>query len=77
MMYVAMQDGRLSNPVILEIDPEVIYWQDSKYANMNATRSGAHKGGSLEDFKQIHFESPDLIINNIINYIIELIYKYI
>ena len=57
MMYVAMQDGRLSNPVILEIDPEVIYWQDSKYANMNATRSGAHKGGSLEDFKQIHFES--------------------
>ena len=57
MMYVAMQDGRLSNPVILEIDPEVIYWQDSKYANMNATRSGAHKGGSLEDFRQIHFES--------------------
>lgn len=57
MMYVAMQDGRLSNPVILEIDPEVIYWQDSKYANMNATRSGAHKGATLDDFKQIHFQS--------------------
>lgn len=57
MMYVAMQDGRLSNPVILEIDPEVIYWKDSKYANMNATRSGAHKGGTLEDFKMIHFKS--------------------
>lgn len=57
MMYVAMQDGRLSNPVILEIDPEVIYWKDSKYANMNATRSGAHKGGTLEDFKLIHFQS--------------------
>lgn len=57
MMYVAMQDGRLSNPVILEIDPEVIYWQDSKYANMNATRSGAHKGGTLDDFKMIHFQS--------------------
>jgi len=57
MMYVAMQDGRLSNPVILEIDPEVIYWKDSKYANMNATRSGAHKGGTLDDFKMIHFKS--------------------
>ena len=57
MMYVAMQDGRLSNPVVLEIDPEVIYWQDSKYANMNATRSGAHKGGTIDDFKLIHFQS--------------------
>ena len=57
MMYVAMQDGRLSNPVILEIDPEVVYWKDSKYANMNATRSGAHRGGTLDDFKQIHFQS--------------------
>lgn len=57
MMFVAMQDGRLSNPVILEIDPEVIYWNDSKYANVNATRSGAHKGGTIEDFKSIHFQS--------------------
>jgi hypothetical protein len=57
MMYVAMQDGRLSNPVVLEIDPEVIYWNDSKYANVNATRSGARKGGSIDDFKSIHFQS--------------------
>jgi len=57
MMFVAMQDGRLSNPVILEIDPEVIYWNDSKYANVNAIRSGAHKGGTIDDFKSIHFQS--------------------
>ena len=57
MMYVAMQDGRLSNPVILEIDPEVIYWQNSRYANMNATKSGVKKGGTIDDFKQIHFQS--------------------
>ncbi len=57
MMFVAMQDGRLSNPVILEIDPEVIYWSESKYANVNATRTGAHKGGSIDDFKMIHFKS--------------------
>lgn len=57
MMFVAMRDGRLSNPVILEIDPEVIYWQESKYANMNATRNGANRGNTLEDFKKIHFQS--------------------
>ena len=57
MMFVAMQDGRLSNPVILEIDPEVVFWKDSNYANMNATRSGANIGGTIEDFNQIHFQS--------------------
>ena len=57
MMYEAMKDGRLSNPVILEIDPEVIYWKYSKYANMNATRTGCHKGGTIDDFKLIHFRT--------------------
>lgn len=57
MMYVAMQEGRISNPVILEIDPEVIYWEESKYADSNATRNIAHVGGTIEDFKKIHFNS--------------------
>ena len=57
MMFVAMQDGRISNPVILEIDPEVIYWQDTKFANMNATRSGTSKGCTLEHFQNIHFDA--------------------
>ncbi|MCH5312423.1 MAG: DUF4433 domain-containing protein [Prevotella sp.] len=57
MMYVAMQDGRLSNPVILEIDPEVVYWQETKFSDMNATRSGASKGGDLINFQKIHFEA--------------------
>jgi hypothetical protein len=57
MMYEAMKDGRLSNPVILEIDPEVIFWKDSKYANMNATKTGCNKGSTIDDFKMIHFQS--------------------
>ena len=59
MMYVAMRDGRISNPVILEIDPEVIYWKDTCYSNMNATihRIKPNIGDSLSDFKQIHFQS--------------------
>lgn len=57
MMYVAMSDGRISNPVVLEIDPEVIYWQDSLYADRNATKNGALVGSSIDDFSQLHFNS--------------------
>lgn len=59
MMYVAMKDGRISNPVILEIDPEVIYWNDSLYANLNAARYTIKPniGPTITDFKQIHFQS--------------------
>jgi len=57
MMYVAQNEGRISNPVILEIDPEVIYLDDSLYADRNATKTGAQIGGTLEDFKKIHFSS--------------------
>lgn len=57
MMYVAMNENRISNPVILEIDPEVIYNEDTCYADCNATRNGANVGSSLEDFKKIHFHT--------------------
>lgn len=57
MMYVAMNEDRISNPVILEIDPEVIYDVDTKFSHINATRREAQVGGELEDFKRIHFES--------------------
>lgn len=57
MMYMAMNDGRITNPVVLEIDPEVIYDADTKFADRNATRKGANVGGSLDDFKKIHFNS--------------------
>ena len=59
MMYVAMKDGRISNPVILEIDPDVIFWKDTRYSNMNATiqRVKPNIGESLSDFRQIHFQT--------------------
>ena len=57
MMYVAMNEGRISNPVLLEIDPQVIFWKDSKYADRNATKNGARVGGDVEDFKAIHFSA--------------------
>ena len=57
MMYVAMNEDRISNPILLEIDPQVIYWRDSKYADRNATKNGARVGGNIDDFKTIHFSS--------------------
>lgn len=57
MMYVAMNEGRISNPILLEIDLEVIYWQESMYADRNATKNGAQVGSELEDFEQIHFSA--------------------
>ena len=57
MMYVAMNEGRITNPVILEIDPEVIYDSETRFSDRNATRNGANVGGSFDDFKKIHFNS--------------------
>ena len=59
MMYVAMKDGRISNPVILEIDIDVVYWKDTIYSNLNATKHTIKPiiGGTISDFKQIHFKS--------------------
>lgn len=57
MMYVAMNEGRITNPVILEIDPEVIYDSETRFADRNATRTGANVGWTFDDFKKIHFNA--------------------
>lgn len=56
MMYVAQKQGRINNPVILEIDPEVIYWKDTLFSDMNATKTGYTKGDTLTDFQRIKFD---------------------
>ena len=61
MMYVAMNEGRISNPVILKIDPKVIWQEDTKYADRNATKNGAKVGGELSDFERIHFNAVKAI----------------
>lgn len=57
MMYVAMNDGRITNPVVLEIDPQVVCWDGTKYSDRNATKTGANVGASLADFEAIHFDT--------------------
>lgn len=55
MQYVAMNDGRISNPVVLEIDLETALWDSSLYADRNATKNGAQVGGTLDDLKAVRF----------------------
>ncbi len=57
MMFIAMNDGRISNPVILEIDPEVVYWEYTKYADRNAAKNEVNIGSGIDDFNLIHFDS--------------------
>lgn len=54
MMFV--QPIRNRNNVILEIDPEVIFWNETQYANKNATRNDVNVGSTIDDFKQLKFE---------------------
>jgi hypothetical protein len=56
MMYVARNEGRIPNPVILKINTEVCEFQNTKFANMNATRNGHNCGNSLADLQRIKFE---------------------
>ena len=57
MKYVAMNDGRITNPVVLEIDPEVALWSETRYADRNAASNGANVGGGVADLKAIHFDA--------------------
>lgn len=57
MMFVAMNEQRISNPVILEIDPEVVWWEGSLYCNKNVTRNDADYGGTVDHLEQIHFDT--------------------
>jgi hypothetical protein len=55
MMYIARKQGRISNPVILEIDIEVVYWTETRFSNMNATKNGHNEGKNLSDLNRIKF----------------------
>jgi hypothetical protein len=56
MMHIAKKQGRIFSPVILEVDPQIIFWKNSKYANKNATRNDVRIGSTLDDFKEIRFD---------------------
>lgn len=56
MMYAIIKDGRIENPVVLEIDIETIFLKDSKFSDKNANRADVNMGQSFEDFSKIRFD---------------------
>lgn len=57
MMYNAMNDGRITNPVILEIDTDILFQEGNIFSNKNAVRSDASKGNDFSYFQNIHFKT--------------------
>ena len=55
MMYVAKNDGRISNPVILEIDLSVAGLPTTKFSDRNATKNGAVIATGYAGAQNIHF----------------------
>jgi len=56
MMHVAKREGRISNPVVLQIDPAVVTLYNTLFTDMNATKNEHRQGGALEDLEQIKFD---------------------
>ena len=56
MLYVALREGRIKNPYIIEIDPMVILWEETLFSDENATANGAIIGSELDDFLNINFD---------------------
>ena len=55
MMFVAQKDGRIISPIVLEIDIEAVYWKETVFSDMNATKTGHSQGTTIEDLKRIKF----------------------
>lgn len=57
MMYVAKNDGRISDPVILTIDLSVAGLPTTKFSDRNATKNGAIIATGYGGAKNIHFST--------------------
>ena len=56
MMYVAKKDGRIPNPVIIEIDTKVCFSESTLFSDMNAVKNNHNCGGGLIDFNKVRFD---------------------
>jgi hypothetical protein len=56
MMHIAFNEGRIQNPIILEIDPTIIILAETLFSDINATRKGHQKGGNMADLKKVRLD---------------------
>lgn len=57
MMYIAMNEKRISDPVILEIDPIIVSLDSTLFTDRNANRTNCSIGGELDDLNKVHFNT--------------------
>ena len=57
MMFTAIQEERIVNPVILEIDTDVLFIEGNIFSDKNAVRKDSSKGNNFADFSRIHFNT--------------------
>ena len=57
MMYVAKNDGRIVNPVVLEINLSVAGYSTTKFSDRNATKNGAIIASGYDGAKNVHFST--------------------
>lgn len=56
MMYTALTSGRISKPVILEINPLIALMPNVLFSDQNALKSTAQIGQSHNNLRNIHFD---------------------
>jgi hypothetical protein len=55
MKFVAEDQGRINEAVILHINTEVCFFENSMFSDMNATRNGFQCGSEVIDLKRVKF----------------------
>jgi len=55
MLYVAQREGRIKNPIVLEISIEVIFQKGTKFTTQNAVQKEVKSDESFETFNSIKF----------------------
>ena len=55
MLYKAKQDGRITNPIILEINIELVYENATRFATQNAAKNGITADSTFDKFNSIKF----------------------
>lgn len=56
MLYFAKNDGRISNPVILKCDTEIILYKNTLFSNCNANKTEAIISDSFDLFRNLRFD---------------------
>jgi hypothetical protein len=57
MLYIALAEGRLYDYVIFEITPDVIFYTETKFSNINAASNEADISSDINFFLNLPFRS--------------------